>query len=64
MTNRRDFLKLTALTGLSFYLSPAFAMAQEVKKTTVRIGLIGAGLRGCNHLELLLARNDVVVPAI
>jgi predicted dehydrogenase len=64
MTNRRDFLKLTALTGLSFYLSPAFAMAQEVKKPTVRIGLIGAGLRGCNHLELLLARNDVVVPAI
>ncbi|MGB9747803.1 MAG: Gfo/Idh/MocA family protein [Bacteroidales bacterium] len=64
MTNRRDFLKLTALTGLSLYLSPAFAMAQEVKKPTVRIGLIGAGLRGCNHLELLLARNDVVVPAI
>jgi len=64
MTNRRDFLKLTALTGLSFYLSPAFAMAQEVKKPTVRIGLIGTGLRGCNHLELLLARNDVVVPAI
>ncbi len=64
MTNRRDFLKLTALTGLSFYLSPAFAIAQEVKKPTVRIGLIGAGLRGCNHLELLLARNDVVVPAI
>jgi len=64
MTNRRDFLKLTALTGLSFYLSPAFAMAQEVKKPAVRIGLIGAGLRGCSHLELLLARNDVVVPAI
>ncbi|HQH41546.1 MAG TPA: Gfo/Idh/MocA family oxidoreductase, partial [Bacteroidales bacterium] len=41
-----------------------FAIAQEVKKPTVRIGLIGAGLRGCNHLELLLARNDVVVPAI
>lgn len=64
MTNRRDFLKLTALTGLSFYLSPAFSMAQEVKKPTARIGLIGVGLRGCSHLELLLARNDVVVPAI
>lgn len=64
MTNRRDFLKLTALTGLSFYLSPAFAMDQEVRKPTARIGIIGVGLRGCSHLELLLARNDVIVPAI
>lgn len=64
MTNRRDFLKLTALTGLSVYLNPAFSMAQEVKKPVVRIGLIGVGLRGCSHLELLLDRSDVVVPAI
>lgn len=40
---------------------PVFGKSAEAK---VRIGFIGVGLRGRNHLNNLLQRDDVLVPAI
>ncbi len=62
---RRDFIKNTGLAGLSVGLSvntiKAFAPEQMTK---VRLGMIGVGLRGQSHLEMLLGRKDVEVVAM
>lgn len=62
-TSRRDFIRASAVAGAAFSLaSPElFAIAAEPK---VRLGFIGVGLRGQNHLDLALRRNDVEVVAI
>jgi hypothetical protein len=59
---RRNFIKDTAITAASLALFQNTARAATDSK--VKIGLIGTGLRGQNHLELLLKRNDVDVVAI
>jgi hypothetical protein len=60
---RRDFIKSSALAGISIGLtSPLFA--QEIKSEKARIAFIGVGSRGCNHLENILSRKDIEVPAI
>ncbi len=64
MHTRRTFIRNTALAGLGLYLTPTFASEHGIKKTKARIGFIGVGLRGCNHLELVLQRKDVDVLAI
>ena len=64
MRSRRDFIKTTAVAGagLTFLNSnPLFAKDKESK---LRLGFIGVGLRGQNHLELALRRNDVEVLAL
>ncbi len=38
--------------------------AGDVSADSIRVGLIGAGLRGTNHLNNLLKREDVHVAAI
>jgi len=62
--NRREFIKKSALAGLTVALAPEFMLGKEQKKRKVKIGLIGVGLRGCSHLRNILERNDVIVPAI
>lgn len=63
--NRRNFLKKNALVGLGLSIAPGLVFQQSPQKLPkARIGLIGVGLRGTNHLQNLLYRNDVVVPAI
>src|SRR6478609_11460840 len=59
---RRNFIKDTAITAASLALFQNTARAATDSK--VKIGLIGTGLRGQNHLELLLKRNDVDLVAI
>lgn len=62
MMNRKDFIKTTGLTAASFAILPtvkAFSLASKL-----RVGIIGVGLRGQNHLDLLLRRNDVDLVAI
>ena len=63
MTSRRDFIKRSAVAGLglSMLSVPGFSTTKESK---VRLGFIGVGLRGQNHLRLALQRNDVEVVAI
>ncbi len=63
--HRRNFIKHTAAAGLALSLSNNYikAFASE-KANKVRVGMIGVGLRGQNHLELMLNRNDVDVIAL
>ena len=63
--NRKDFIKNTALAGVSFSLFPTtniFATGKDVPK--VRLAIIGVGARGKGHLDLLLRRDDVELIAI
>lgn len=63
--HRRDFIKDTAVAGLAVGLSPNYIKAfSSAKISTVKVGMIGVGLRGQNHLELMLNRPDVEVVAM
>jgi len=63
--NRKEFIKNTALAGVSISLFPStniFAESNDAPK--VRLAIIGVGERGKNHLDLLLRRDDVDLVAI
>jgi hypothetical protein len=60
---RRHFVKNVSLAAAGLAVLPAaYAVVPAEKK--VRIGIIGVGLRGQNHLENLLRRADVEVVSI
>lgn len=61
---RRNFIKAATLSGLTVGSFPALAMNLKTSKEKVRIGFIGVGLRGTNHLMNILQRDDVIVPAV
>lgn len=59
---RRNFVQNTSMSAMALGLSPQFAQAQKAAiKDKVRVGLIGTGLRGQNHLEMLVQRKDTVI---
>lgn len=63
--SRRDFLKKTALASTAIGLAPSLLFGQPTAATDkLRVGLIGVGLRGTNHLNNLLLRKDVIINAI
>ncbi|MFK7951086.1 MAG: Gfo/Idh/MocA family oxidoreductase [Saprospiraceae bacterium] len=70
--NRRNFIKKTALAGAALTVGnkavAATEKASEMPKTPLKsklkIGLIGVGMRGRNHLNLFLRRSDCDVTAI
>jgi predicted dehydrogenase len=64
INTRRDFLKTTAIATLGASVLPSSLSYSKEDTAKVRIGIIGVGLRGQNHLELALARTDVEVVAI
>ena len=66
MAHRRTFLKQTAALSAATYLSttPLWAAHSKSANDKLHVALIGVGLRGTNHLENLLLRNDIVVTAI
>jgi predicted dehydrogenase len=64
MKSRRDFIKTTALAGAAFSILPTQVAFPKDAESKVRLGFIGVGLRGQNHLELALKRDDVEVVAI
>ena len=53
MSSRRDFVKKTALIGTGLALAPglSFGSTLNYSKDPLKIGLIGVGLRGTNHLN-------------
>lgn len=63
--SRRNFIRDTTVAGaaVSAIQTPLKAFASE-KSTTVRMGMIGVGLRGQSHLEEFLKRNDVEIIAM
>ena len=63
-TARRNFIKQTAIAGAGISVSPMFTYGFSRKPDQLRVGIIGVGLRGTNHLNNLLLRDDVVIRAI
>lgn len=61
--NRKEFVKATALATAAFAV-PGKGLLASFADPKVRVALIGTGLRGQNHLDLLLRRNDVDLVAI
>ncbi len=62
--SRRKFVQNTGLTTMALGLNPQFIKAQsKAIKEVVRIGIIGTGMRGQNHLEMLCQRKDTVIVA-
>jgi ornithine cyclodeaminase/alanine dehydrogenase-like protein (mu-crystallin family) len=63
-STRRDFIRTAALTGVGLAMLPDSIAFSKDKDPKVRLGFIGVGLRGQNHLDLALRRNDVEVIAL
>lgn len=62
--SRRTFIKTSAAAGTGLAFMPGIAFGHPLKKDTLKVGLIGVGLRGTNHLNNLLLRDDVEIAAI
>ncbi|MDB5211580.1 MAG: Gfo/Idh/MocA family oxidoreductase [Sediminibacterium sp.] len=61
---RRIFLKNAGIAAAGMAVTPFSNLLARPADAKVRMGMIGVGLRGQNHLELLLRRNDVEVVGI
>jgi len=61
--NRRSFVKNTSLATAGFAVFPS-AQLFTAPDPQVRLGIIGVGMRGQNHLDNALRRKDVNVVAI
>ncbi|MEO6132371.1 MAG: Gfo/Idh/MocA family oxidoreductase, partial [Saprospiraceae bacterium] len=62
--NRKDFIKNTGIAAASLAILPADTLYAWAANPKVKIVIIGVGLRGQDHLELLLRRDDVELIAI
>src|SRR5690606_8812707 len=61
LMDRRNFLKNSSVAGVGILTSKSL---HANDKKSIRVGFIGVGLRGRNHLSIALRRNDVEVVAI
>ena len=63
--NRRNFIKNTTVLGAGALILPnsIFARSTMLRKK-VRLGFIGVGFRGQNHLNEMVKRNDVEIVAL
>jgi len=64
MNSRRNFIKTTTAAGIGISILPAHIVFAKEKNQKVKLGFIGVGLRGQNHLDLALRRSDCDVVAI
>ncbi|NNK21352.1 MAG: Gfo/Idh/MocA family oxidoreductase, partial [Flavobacteriaceae bacterium] len=67
MTSRRQFIRNTAIAGAGMSIVPHWVSATQKPQDKIeelKVGLIGVGLRGTNHLQNLILRNDVRVTAL
>lgn len=68
--NRRGFIQKSAVVSAGLAAFPGVALSAPAitksgkPKSTLNVGIIGAGLRGQEHLYLLLRHEDCAVPAI
>lgn len=63
--HRKEFVQKSGLALASLaVLPPASIGASPKNNTKLRVGMIGVGLRGQNHLDLLLRRNDIELVAV
>lgn len=65
-TKRRDFIKNITLATAGIALVPniSFGITSGKSKDKLKVGMIGVGLRGINHLNNVLNRDDVLVTAV
>lgn len=61
---RKEFIRKTGLAAASLSILPATDLLARNNDKPVQVVIIGVGLRGQDHLALLLLRNDVDVVAI
>lgn len=64
MINRKAFLKNSAITAAGLMILPSEIVFARHPQNKIRLGFIGTGLRGQDHVELALRREDVEVVAI
>lgn len=64
MINRKNFLRNSAITAAGLMILPAEIVFAKEPNNKIRLGFIGTGLRGQDHVELALRREDVEVVAI
>jgi len=64
MNTRRNFIKKTAIVGAGIALAPSLTFGKNKSAQKLKVGMIGVGLRGTNHLNNVLNRDDVLVTAI
>ncbi len=61
---RKEFVRNTGIAMAAMAVLPAEKIMASSKDAKLRVAMIGVGLRGQNHLDLLLRRNDVDIVAI
>jgi predicted dehydrogenase len=62
--SRRKFAQKAAIAGLGLAITPKLSFGNGFADSKLRMGFIGVGLRGTNHLTNALNRDDVEVTAI
>ncbi|MEI6088076.1 MAG: Gfo/Idh/MocA family oxidoreductase [Bacteroidota bacterium] len=62
--HRKEFLRNTGFAAASLALASSNKLFAASADTKVKMGIIGVGQRGLNHLDLLLRRDDVELLAI
>jgi Oxidoreductase family, NAD-binding Rossmann fold len=62
--NRKEFLKTSSMAAVSLAALPNDDFFKQNTEEKLKVGIMGVGLRGQNHLELLLSRKDVDLVAI
>ena len=61
---RRDFIQKVALAGSSAIVLPNIVRGSNAQESKVRLGFIGIGQRGQNHVTQAMFRDDVEINAI
>ena len=61
--NRRNFIKTSTAVAAGVALAPSLLFSKN-PLSKIKLGIIGVGLRGRDHLDLALRRDDVEVSAI
>ncbi|MEO2079951.1 MAG: Gfo/Idh/MocA family oxidoreductase [Leeuwenhoekiella sp.] len=66
MNSRRTFIKGSTLVGAGISLAPHLVFSQKAKPLgdKLKLGFIGVGLRGVNHLNNAMRRKDTEITAI
>jgi len=62
--DRKQFIKATSMTAASLALLPSNSLFASNIKERIQLVMIGTGLRGQDHIDLVLRRNDVDLIAI
>src|SRR5436190_17477608 len=61
---RKDFIKGAGVAAASLAIFPNESLLAMSAGQKIKLAMIGVGLRGQNHLDMLLRRDDVELVAI